>query len=204
MEVVMKCNMINGERPGKHIERGIVFLLLLLLSHLVLSNPLTAQENRNKSEASDKSPAEASLFALSGTLIPGIAAFTMDPPANIILLSGGLVFGPVVGYAYMENTKLGLRYAGFRAIVLGGTIGSVYLICSLGDCNLGIFGDEEGSEFGLAVTITLIGTIATVFLNLHDTLSIGHRVESRGTRIAIAPVYFPQEKTPGIRAACRF
>jgi len=204
MEAAMKYDKRIGFGLEKRIDRVAVFLFLLLFSHFALCIPLTAQNSQSERAVSDKSPATASFIALSGTVLPVLAGFTLDSPAGVIMISGGLVLGPVLGYGYMDNGKLGLRYAGYRAIALGATIGTVSLICSLGDCSLGIFGSEEGSEFGLAVTIAVVGTISTVFLNLHDTFSIGRRVESRGKRLAISPVYFPQEKAPGMRAVVRF
>lgn len=196
-------NMRYPESALKSRKTMAIFVMVLLLQFATIT-PLTAQTEGDMSETSEKSPVAASIIALSSTTFPVLSGFMADPPASLILLSGGLVLGPVLGYTYMDETRLGFRYATRRAIVFGGTIGAVSLICAVGDCSLGLFGDESGSEFDLAVTLAAVGTLATVFLNLEDTFSIGRRVDSERTQLAVTPTYFPRENTPGLRAVWRF
>lgn len=166
-----------------------------------MSASLTAQD---QSSEQSKSPTTASVIALTGSVIPIIAAYNTEPPLSIVLLSSGLIFGPVLGYTYMEQHRIGLKYAIQRALILGVTAGSIYLICALGDCNADFFGDDSGREFGLAVTFGLIGTSAIIIHNVMDSFKIGRRIESRNQQIAILPVYFHETRSLGLKAFLKF
>ena len=179
---------------------ALSFLFLIL--QFTLSAPLAAQPDTTATKNSDRDSEIASFIALTSTVFPVILGLSVESPVALALIPGGLIFGPVTGYSYMGNTRLGMRYAGKRAIVLGGTIGAIYAICATGDCSFDLFGDETGSEFGLAVTIGIAGTFATVFMNMKDTFSIGRRVKSR--RLVVTPAYFLHERATGLRALARF
>lgn len=178
----------------------LTFIYLLLLQ-FALSIPLVAQEQQ---AASTKSPVVASTIALAGTAIPIIAGIPMDSNANALLVSGGLILGPVLGYTYWEQTGIGFKYAATRAIIMGGTVGSIFLICTVGECDFGLFGNETGDEFGLAVTIGLIGIGATLIHNVVDTFSISRRVKFNDRQIAVKPTYFSKMKTPGMQVVWTF
>jgi hypothetical protein len=195
-----------GTMPKRCFKKAAVLLSMLLLLFLVSAAryPLASQPTSTEDNSSRKSNTVASIIALSSTTFPVLVGLRAESPAGLIMFSGGLVFGPFMGYVYMENASVGLRYAGTRALIFGGTIGSVQLICALGDCSLGLFGNDSGSEFDLAVTVFLVGFTATLMHNLYDTFSIGSRVERRGRRLAIVPAYFPEQRVPGIRVMQRF
>ncbi|WP_020402184.1 hypothetical protein [Gracilimonas tropica] len=174
-----------------------VFIILQFSGH----NELTAQEVQSYA---DKSAATASTLALTATVLPVFAGFSIQNQVGGYLVLSGLVFGPVLGYTYMDESQIGFKYAGRRLLIVGGTIGSVMLICSIGDCSWGLFSNETGSEFGIAMTIIVFGTVTTIIHNLIDSFSIKNRIELHTKKIALSPTYFPEVSVPGIRAVWRF
>ena len=180
--------------PNLKAVHSIIILLFIL--QFIVSSPLVAQEQQS---ASTKSPVVASTIALAGTTIPIMAGIPIDSNANAIFVSGGLILGPVLGYTYWEQTGIGFKYAATRAVIMGGTFGSMFLICSVGNCEMGLFDNESGDEFGFAVTIGLIGVGATLIHNIVDTFSISRRVKPDDQRVAILPTYFREIKTPGMK-----
>jgi hypothetical protein len=176
-------------------------IIVLLIFQFIFNINLSAQE---VSTTPSKSAATASTIALAGSVIPIMTGIAVKEPAGIFLILGGLILGPTSGYVYMDEPGLGLRYAGMRSLIMGGSISSVFLICSLGDCNWGLFNDDTGSEFDVAVMIMVFGTVTTMIHNLVDVFSVKRRVDSHMKRLAISPTYFPENKTPGLKAVWKF
>lgn len=188
----------TNTRINKIHKTVIGTLLLLITLQFTFHINLSAQDI---SESSVKSKVTASSIAFAGTAIPVITGLAFVEP---VLVLGGLILGPTPGYVYMDELGLGLRYSGVRFLIMGGTVGSVFIICSIGDCSSGLFDSESGSEFDIAMLIIMVGTVSTTIHNLVDVFRVKQRVDSHKNRIAISPTYFPNTKTPGLRAVWKF
>ncbi len=127
-----------------------------------------------------KSPEVARRRSILGTVVPIAAGYAIGATginAGGPLVFGGLLFGPVLGYAYAGETRRGMAHAGIRAAVLGGTAGAIFVICSGRDCDF-IFG-SPGPELALAVATGVAGALVTVWLVVRDINQVGDRVRAR-------------------------
>lgn len=118
---------VNGTN---HKIRNLILFGLLISLQLTLASPLCAQDQQ---PAPTKSPIWASAYAFLGSAGVISSAFIIDnyndnPVVKTFLLSGGVILGPVLGYAYLNHPEIGMKYAGTRALILGTTVGSSYLI----------------------------------------------------------------------------
>lgn len=178
-------------------------LFLFLITIVLQSNimPLAAQQQTEP----QKSPELATALAFLGTAVPITTAIISDDfTTELVMLTGGIIFGPVAGYMYMDEPIVGLKYGSTRALILGGTIGSMYFVCTTGDCRMNLFGEEEGGQLGIAMTIAFIGFSATIIHNVVDIFSVNHRVRSHNQRISVRPTYFHKTNTWGLSAKWRF
>jgi len=181
--------------------------LFILLIPVLLILPFMSLFAQQSQDTTKKSPEDATAFAIMGT--GGLIIFSQlfdNTGAELVFLAGGLVIGPIAGYIYMDQPRLGLKYAGTRALVMGATAGSIAAICSLGNCDLGLFGNESGDEFGIALFIGLAGVTTTVIQNVVDSFRVYRRVEAhtKTHHLAFRPVYFPRINTLGISARFNF
>lgn len=186
---------LPGYRP-QNTSRPFLFILIAML-FVSLTYP-DSSFGQKSSRAEEKSPAVAFTLALGGTT--GIIAmgFISDRTSTRTSLAAtGIVLGPVLGYAYLEEAGLGLKYAAARALILGGSAAASYLICYYSDCGIGFF-RENGGEFGISLTVLLVGVTAASLHNIVDTFSVNRRVKDHRWRLALSPTYFPDTKTPGL------
>jgi len=189
---------------GTNLKLKLLFILLIPVLLILPGMSLSAQPGK---ETPEKSPGTATALALVGTGgVMIISQFFDKTKAQLVFLAGGLVIGPIAGYAYMDDPKLGIKYAGTRALIMGATVGSMAAICSLGDCSLGIFGNETGDAFGIAMFIGLAGVTTTVIHNVVDSFRVYRRVEAHTQthHLTFRPAYFPKINTLGISARFNF
>lgn len=183
--------------------------ILLSLRVLACIGPLLAgtvavagAQNRETNEL--KSPGTATLRAFLGTAAPMAAAYAMDGDLGISfgVGVGAVIFGPVLGYVYADDTKRGLAGAARRAAVVGGTIAAVAGICSLG-CNT--FGPNDDGA-GLALAVIALGALSTLLLTGHDIIQAGERLRARNdglAAISVQPTYFLGSRTAGLQFTWR-
>jgi hypothetical protein len=84
--------------------------------------------------------------------VVGIAA---GDAAGPLLLVSGLAFGPTAGYMYAGLGGEAVRPAVVRGVILVAGIGVSNLICAAGDCALGVWGEDTGSELMPALIVLL-------------------------------------------------
>lgn len=149
-----------------------------------------------------KSPGTATLRSFLGTAAPIAVAYARGGDLGIPLWVGGVIFGPVLGYVYADDTKRGLAGAAKRAAVMGGTIAAVAGICSLG-CD--IFGSNDDGT-GLAVGVAALGALTILLLTGNDIIQAGERLRARNDGLAavsVQPTYFPKSRTAGLQFTWR-
>jgi hypothetical protein len=80
-----------------------------------------------------KSPGMARTLSFFGTAVSTGASVAFALPENtaVPLVFGGLILGPVLGYVYAGESARGIR-----AVVIGGTVGAAYAICSGRNCDI--------------------------------------------------------------------
>ncbi len=151
-----------------------------------------------------RSPSVARRRALLGTVIPVAAGFVLDGgQTSTLLVVGGVLLGPVLGYAYQGEVGLGMAQAGIRAAVMGGTVAGAILVCGMGGCD--IFGPDDGG-FAPAFAVLIAGTVATIVLTVRDIDRVGDRVQARNQRLAavsVRPTYFRESRAAGLLVTWR-
>lgn len=175
-----------------------------LLCFILVSTPLTAQ-----------SPAWASAdqahrISLLATVIPvgagaGILVAqgggTHDRTAPVLLIMGGLLFGPGMGYNAAGMSGRGFRGVGVRAGLSLATIMASIAICGM-DCN------NRQTKYDTAGLVSLGGLglitaaaaydISRVRRNVH-----GHEARARAG-MSIGPTYVPQTQRLGLGVSLSF
>lgn len=152
-----------------------------------------------------KSPAVAQKISVAAIVAP--ALIFLPTGAGGLALLPGLVLGPTAGYVYAGVGKESIRPAAVRAAVLGGAAGGAAAICAVGDCSLGLFDGESGSELALAVGVLLGGVVATVILAGRDVSRVGARVRVRNEElldVSVRPTFFPDARSVGIAVAWKY
>ncbi len=153
-----------------------------------------------------RSPGLAHALSALGTAAPIALGLAIKEGTGVTLLAAGLVIGPALGCVYAGDAGRGMAHAGIRAAVLGAAFGGAAAICSVGDCSLGIFGEETGGALAPAVMLVLGGVVATAVLAVRDVNRVGDRVRARNQRLAavsVRPAYFPQSRTVGLLVTWR-
>ena len=141
-------------------------------------------------------------LSILGTVVPRAAGFAIGEPALVVY--GGLLLGPVLGYVYAGEARRGMAQAGIRAAVLVGTVAVVVGICAVGDCNL--YGGSSGGALPLAVAVVVAGGVYTIVLAVRDINQVDDRVRARNQRlgaVSVQPTYFPESRTAGLLVTWR-
>ncbi len=176
-----------------------LFFARIILLFLFLEIQITSLHAQSSHSFKTKSSASASGLALLGTAGPALSSIKVeDGTTQLLLLSGGLIAGPLLGYAYMEDLGTGLKYAGIRTLIVGGTVGTISLVCSGGDCS--IFDDS-----GIVVfMVGIMGLSATIIHAGIDINKVYERSRSHNRRLSLSPTYYPDQKTLGLSASWNF
>jgi hypothetical protein len=149
-----------------------------------------------------KSPGMARRLSILGTSVPLGVAYAIDkigfgdPEGELAV--GGIVLGPVLGYAYAGERGRGMRHAGIRAAVVGGTALTAVVICSGRDCDVL---NSPGPELTLAGAVVAAGAVYTILLIVRDINEVGDRVRARNQRlgaVSVQPTCFPESRTAGL------
>lgn len=186
-------------------SRGRLFALSLIIA-LALAHASRASGQDHPLPTDElpgmKSPGTATVFSLTGTVVPigvAVAGADQDGGAAGWLMLGGLLAGPSLGYLYAGDTKGALTGFGLRTAVLGATIGAVAGICSSG---CGFWGETNGAT-DAAVVVALVGFATTLGLGIRDIIRADDRVKARNAAIARTAVsfgvsYVPEVQAPGV------
>ena len=146
-------------------------------------------------------------ISILGTAVPLGVAYAIDKigfgdPGGELAVGGlalsGIVLGPVLGYAYAGERGRGMRHAGIRAAVVGGTALTAVVICSGRDCDVL---NSPGPELTLAGAVVAAGAVYTILLIVRDIKEVGDRVRARNQRlgaVSVQPTYFPESRTAGL------
>lgn len=148
-----------------------------------------------------RSPGTAVALSALGTAAPIGLGLAGGGGTGVGLALSAVVLGPALGYVYAGEAGRGMAQAGIRALVLAAAVGGAVAICSTGDCSLGIFGGETGSELLPATTLVLGGLVATTVLAVRDISRVGGWVRARNQQraaVSVQPAYFPQSSTAGL------
>jgi hypothetical protein len=172
-----------------------IFVLVVLVAGMMV--PLASQVKQPKGA---RIPEVAQMISTIGTAAPLYMAYRYES-ARLGLIAGGLILGPALGYVYAGDIGHGMIHAGIRAAVLGAAVGGAYLICSVGDCSLGLFGSSSGGALAPAVILGIAGIVTTTVLIVRDINHVGDRVRVRNLRrsaISVRPVYVPESRSLGV------
>jgi hypothetical protein len=155
----------------------------------------------------EKSPATAQRLSFATSALPitvGIIARDELEAGAVVLIVGGLVLGPVSGYAYAGETGRGMAQVGLRAIASAATVGAVALVCTAG-CQFRLFGGGDDGGLLVAAIVAVAGTALVTNLARRDILRVGDvvRAENRPT-VGVRPQYFPGSRSGGLAVTWRF
>ena len=196
----------NGEKVMRREVLRSLRVLACAGPLLAGTAPALAAQEPEPYEA--KSPEVARRRSILGTVVPIAAGYAIGatPLSNAapLLVFGGLVLGPVLGYVYAGEARRGMAHAGIRAAVLGGTAGAIFVICSRRDCDF-IFG-SPGPELALAAAVVVAGGVYTIVLAVRDINQVDDRVRARNQRlgaVSVQPTYFPESRTAGLLVTWR-
>lgn len=157
------------------------------------------------------SPAAAFGLSLATTAAPTVAGALVGDRIGFGLVVGGLLFGPLSGYAYGDVMPRGLRGLRFRAITAGATTGAILLLCAAGDCGIYTTRDNDlttATVLAFAAGFALVGGSAAI-----DVLSVPHVVgdaneaaaDRTSSSLSLAPIFSPADGgTMGLAGAIRF
>ena len=142
------------------------------------------------------SPARATMLSLGSTVIPVAAGFAIanagdHVPEGTLLVVGGVIVGPAVGYF-----DSGLYARGTRGIALRLATG-LFALSAVSS----LIGDD--SDVGGPVLIFIGGVGGTAVLAIVDCALVGHDV-ARAQAVSIAPVILPGARAPGVGVTIRF
>ena len=144
----------NGEKVMRREVLRSLRVLACAGPLLAGTAPALAAQEPEPYEA--KSPSVAHVLSVLGTSLPIAAGYAIGEAALVVY--GGLLLGPVLGYVYAGEARRGMAQAGIRAAVLVGTVAAVGGICAVGDCNFAVSGsDETGGALLLAVAVVVAG-----------------------------------------------
>ena len=192
----------NGEKVMRREVLRSLRVLACAGPLLAGTAPALAAQEPEPYEA--KSPEAARRFSILGTVVPIAAGFAIGEAALVVY--GGLLLGPVLGYVYAGEARRGMAQAGIRAAVLGGTAAVVVGICAVGDCNIAIFGGPSGGALPLAAAVAVAGGVYTIVLAVRDINQVDDRVRARNQRlgaVSVQPTYFPESRTAGLLVTWR-
>ena len=193
----------NGEKVMRREVLRSLRVLACAGPLLAGTAPALAAQEPEPYEA--KSPEVARRLSILGTVVPIAAGFAIGEPALVVY--GGLLLGPVLGYVYAGEARRGMAQAGIRAAVLVGTAAVVVGICAVGDCSTGISGnDETGGALPLAAAVVVAGGVYTIVLAVRDINQVDDRVRARNQRlgaVSVQPTYFPESRPAGLLVTWR-
>lgn len=178
-------------------------LRLLACTGALLAGTGAALAAQERERYGARSPGAALALSALGTAAPIWLGVASEGPTEVVkvgLFASGLVLGPALGWVYAGEAGRGMAHAGIRAAVLGAAVGGAVVICSAGDCSLGIFG-PSGAELAPAVMLGLAGVVVTTLLAVRDIVRVEERVRARNKRLAavsVQPAFFPESRTAGL------
>ena len=147
-----------------------------------------------------------------GTIVPVAvgAAVAAAAPDDVLVGSAvafaglGLAYGPVIGHAYLGNTKRFFSSSSQRLLYVGGVTAGTYMIYA------GMVTDyppEYLLSAGIAVSAVSVGllvySIVADFAALDDPSGY-ERYRYRSGVLRVEPIYLSQVKAPGLALALRF
>jgi hypothetical protein len=182
--------------------RPLALIVSAALAAAGAADAIAAQESQ---PGHSRSPGAARAFSVLGTAAP-ITLAVLGTGDFRVLGAAGIVFGPMLGYVYASEPGLGARYALGRLSVLGGTAGGAALLCSVGDCSLGLFGGQEGGELLPATILLTAGIVTTTVLAAADIRRVGRKVEARNQglgSVTLHPTVSPDARSAGLQVTLR-
>ena len=179
------------------------YILVLGFALSALSGRLVAQEEQEEPPVA--SPQAARVLSFLGTAAPvALAATTAHPEAGL-LLWGGLVFGPTVGYVYAGKTRSGMSRAGIRGLVLIGAVTGSFLMCGVFDCTWDADNGETGVRAADApVQLLYFGGLGIIsYLDVRDIIQVGRLVREssrrEGASLQLQPAYSFRDRRATLR-----
>lgn len=154
-----------------------------------------------------RSPQSALTIGLAATLIPATAGMFMwsanrDPSEAALVIAGGVILGPAIGYWSAGMSGRGWKSLALRAGLALGSLASGMAICgwscTVGDANydLAWAGVATGSGLG---ALSAWYDLARVKPNVRE-----HNDRQATQRIAFTPTYVPRSRTWGLRVGVMF
>ena len=149
-----------------------------------------------------KSPTQAQLYSLGGTLVPVALGAGMGRERDNIripLWAFGAFIGPSLGHFYAENTTQALTGIGIR---LGGT--------ALGVLGFGaaLNATLEGDGGGGGSALLLLGGLTVLISGGYDIFTAGGAAhdynETHGLKARVGPAFGPQEEQVGLSLQVQF
>ena len=149
-----------------------------------------------------KSPTQAQLYSLGGTLVPVLLGAGMDKERDDIrvpLLAAGILVGPSVGHFYAENTSQALTGIGIR---LGGGALSV-----LG-FGVALNASLEGNSGGGGAALFYAGVLTSLASAGYDIFTADDAArdynEAHGLSVQAAPTVGPRGEQVGLALQVSF
>jgi hypothetical protein len=191
----------------RKINSCVKVTVIMLFAMAVMTQAGTAQrplryKPRTKSTALS--------LSLAATLMPvacGVALISKDDHFQGAVIGGvGMVLGPGIGHAYAGQTG---RLATGSLIRIGGLV--LMSAGALGDIGFSLkprhpYTKSSGSDIDPMV---VVGAAVCVFSAIYDIATVGRSVQKynrsqRHARVDVRPVWFAQEKTPGLALTLTF
>jgi hypothetical protein len=170
------------------------------------SNPFVSADQQALAPRG-RSPQSALRIGLAATLIPVTAGLltwdaNRDPSTAALVITGGVILGPAVGYWSAGMSGRGWKSLGLRAALALGSFASGMAICGW-SCSVG------DANYDLAWTGVATGSGLGAFSAWYDLARMKSNVrqhnDRRATqRIAIMPTFDPRTRTLGLHAGLVF
>jgi hypothetical protein len=149
-----------------------------------------------------KSPTQAQLYSLGGTLVPVLLGAGMDRERDDIrlpLLATGIFVGPSVGHFYAENTGQALAGIGIR---LGGGVLSIV------GFGVALNASLEGNGGGGGAALFYAGALTGLVSAGYDIFTAGNAArdynEAHGLSVQAAPTVGPRGEQVGLALQVSF
>lgn len=173
---------------------------------LCVATPLAAQDAPPL--ASEQSAYRTSLLATVIPVTAGVAILAAqggggnhDRSASVVLISGGLLVGPFLGYGSAGLGGRGLRGMGIRA-----GLGLASVIAAIGVCGMDCSPKQDAAD---VATVVIIGggalvAAAAAYDVAHVRDNVRRRDERACAKLSLAPVYVPTNHRLGVRLNLSF
>lgn len=149
-----------------------------------------------------KSPTQAQLYSLGGTLVPVLLGAGMDRERDDIrlpLLATGIFIGPSIGHFYAENTSQALTGIGIR--LGGGALGALGFGAALS-------ASLEGDSGGGGAVLLLVGGLTVLVSMGYDIFTADNAArdynQAHGLSVQAAPTVGPRGEQVGLALRVSF